>query len=87
MLKFVVIIVVALAEGEQRHDKRIARAAARGIGLAADSVAGGVNEKRAVLEDHGFRDAAQKQTAERAVPPIPNRADDRGQNHPHCQSE
>jgi hypothetical protein len=80
VLKLVMKIVVALAEGEERHEKRIARAAFRGIGLAAYGVA-------AMLKDDGFRDAAQKQTAEGTVPAIPDRADHGRQNHPDRQSE
>jgi hypothetical protein len=87
VLKLVMKIVVALAEGEERHEKRISRAAFRGIGLTAYGVAGRVNKKGAVLKDDGLRYASQEETAERAVPAVPDRADHGRQNHPHRQSE
>src|ERR1700745_4310126 len=53
VLKFVVIIVIAFAESEYRHQTRIARAASGSITLAPDCMTGRVNQERAVLEhDH-----------------------------------
>src|SRR5438046_4414406 len=50
VLKFVVIIVIAFAESEYRHQKRIARAASCPIRLAPDGMARRVNQERAGLE-------------------------------------
>src|SRR5260370_34613985 len=54
VLKFVMIIVLALAESEYRHQRRIARAALCRIGLAPDRVAAAAEHDRAVIEtDNG----------------------------------
>src|ERR1700730_9293381 len=58
VLKFVMIIVVALAESEYCHQKRIACAASCRIRLTPHCVAGGVNQEGTVLEHDDLRDAA-----------------------------
>src|SRR5260370_6957988 len=54
VLKFVMIIVIALAESEYRHQKRIARAAFCRIGLAPDRLAGGVKYKPSTFHHPHF---------------------------------
>src|SRR5260370_3497261 len=49
VLKFVMIIVIAFAESEYRHQKRIARAASDPIRRAPDCMAGQVYKERAAL--------------------------------------
>ena len=71
MLKFVVIIVIAFTKRKERHEKRVARTASRRIRLTPEGMAGGVNQKCAMLEHHNFCDAANEKTAERADPAIP----------------
>ena len=87
MLKFVVIIVVALAESKQRHQERISRAAPRRIRLAADGVTGGVDQERAVLDHDDLGYAANEKASEGADPSIPQRADQRGQQKTHQHRE
>ena len=87
MLKFVVKIVIALAESEDRHEKRVPRAASGGIRPPADGMAGRINKKRAMLKDNGLGDAAKKQSAERAIPAVPEPADRGRKDHPKSQSE
>src|SRR5437667_11068745 len=74
VLKFVVIIVIAFAESEYRHQKRIARAASCRIRLAPDGMAGRVDQERAELEHDDLGYAAKEETYERADPSIPPRA-------------
>src|SRR5678816_1284174 len=45
VLKLVVIMMVAVAEGKQRHEKRVACAAPRGIRLTREGMAGRVDQK------------------------------------------
>ena len=87
VLKFVMIIVIALAKGKQRHEKRIARAAPCRIGLASDRMTSGVDEERAMLEHNHFCDAADEKTTERADPSVPERTEQGGQNKAHQHSE
>ena len=86
MLKFVVKIMIALAEGEERHQQRIARTASRGVRLPAHGVTRGVDEESAMLNDDRLRHSAEKQSAEGAVPAIPEPADQRRQNHSNRQA-
>src|SRR5260370_27267738 len=80
VLKFVVIIVIAFAESEYRHQERIARAASCRIRLAPDCMAGRVNQERGGLEhdDPGY--AANEETSGRATPSRPPPAPRRGDN-------
>src|SRR5436309_11729935 len=87
VLKFVVIIVIAFAESEYRHQKRIARAASCRIRLAPDCMAGRVNQERAVLEHDHLGYTANQETSERADPSVPPRAEQRGQGKTHEHSE
>src|SRR6266446_2428351 len=77
VLKFVVIIVIALAESEYRHQKRIARAAFCRIGLAPDRVAGGVNQERAMLQHDNFRHTSNEKSAECTNPAVPYKSEQR----------
>ena len=66
-----VIVVITLAERDQRHDERIPRAAFRGVRLAAENVAGAVNEKCAVLQSDDPRDACEQKRSQRTAPSVP----------------
>jgi len=66
VLKFVMIVVIALAERKQCHEERVACAASCRIRLAPDSMTGRVNQERAVLEHDNFCNATNEETAERA---------------------
>src|SRR5206468_12336063 len=68
VLKFVVIIVIAFAESEYRHQKRISRAASCGIRLTPKRMAGGVNQEVAVLELDDLGYDANEETCERSDP-------------------
>src|SRR5438874_10852905 len=81
------IIVIALAESEYRHQKRIARAASCRIRLPPDGMAGGVNQQRAVLDDDDLGYAANEKTSERADPSVPPRAEQGGQSKTHQHRE
>jgi len=81
------IIVIAFAESEYRHQKRIARAASCRIRLAPDCMAGRVNQERAVLEHDDLGYAANEETSERADPSVPPRAEQRGQSKTHQHRE
>src|SRR5437660_4532960 len=81
------IIVIAFAESEYRHQKRIARAASSRIRLAPDGMAGRVNQERAVLDDDDLGYAANEKTSERADPSVPQRAEQRGQSKTHQHRE
>src|SRR6266705_6900623 len=78
VLKFVVIIVIAFAESEYRHQKRISRAASCRIRLTPKRMAGGVNQEGAVLEHDDLGYAANEKTSERADPSVPPCAEQRG---------
>ena len=71
VLKLMVIVVITLAEGNERHDKGIPRTAFRGIRLAAKNVAGAVDEEGAVLQSDDPRDACEKKCPQRAAPSVP----------------
>ena len=75
MLKLVVIIVVALAEGKQGQQKGIARAAFSGIRLAADGVTGAVDEEGAVLQKNNPRYPGDEKGAQCAGPSIPEKSE------------
>src|SRR6266853_3691777 len=81
------IIVIAFAESEYRHQKRIARAASCRIRLAPDCMAGRVNQERAVLEHDDLGYAANEETSECADPSVPPRAEQRGQGKTHQHRE
>ena len=85
VLKFVVIIMVAFAESEEREEVGIAGAAAVGIRLPAEGVAGAVDEKGAMLEDGHARHAGDEKSAEcadRSVPEITGKGgEQKGHNH------
>jgi hypothetical protein len=87
VLKLVVIIVVAFAKGEDRHEERIARTAFGRVGLAADGVAGRVNEESAMLKHDRFRHASEEKSAKGAIPTVPDPTYRGRQNHPHYHSE
>ncbi len=81
------IIVVAFAESEQRHQKRIARAASCRIRLTPKRMAGGVNQEGTVLEHDDLGYAANEKTSERADPSVPPCAEQRGQSKTHQHRE
>ena len=81
------IIVVAFAKGKQRHEKRVTRTASRGIRLAANGMAGRVNQEGAMLKHDDFGDAANEKTTERADPTVPQRAEQSRQTKTHQHSE
>ena len=87
VLKLVVIIMVAFAQGKQRHEKRVARAAACGIRLTPEGMAGRVNQECTVLKHNHFGHAADKKTAERADPAVPERAEQSRQTKTHQHSK
>ena len=58
VLKFVVIVMVPLAECDERHDPAIAGAAPAGVRPGAERVAGGIDAESTVLEENHPRDAA-----------------------------
>jgi len=87
MLKLVVIIMVAFAEGKQRHEKRVARAAPRGIRLTPEGMARRVDQKCPVLNHDNFCDTADEKTAQRADPSVPEPAEQRWQTKTHQHSE
>ena len=76
MLKLVVIVVIALAEGEERHDPGIAGAAAGGIRALADVVAERIDAEGAVLEEDHAGHAGDQESAERGLPAAPDVAED-----------
>ena len=78
VLELVVIIVVALAEGEESHDRAIACAAARGVRLVAHAMTHGVDEKRAVLHRENAEDTGQQEAAQRADRASPEKAEEDG---------
>ena len=57
MLKLMVIVVIAFAEGEKGKQERIACSAFRRIRLPSDGVTCAVNQERAVLQDDDPRNA------------------------------
>ena len=63
----VVVVVVALAEGENGHDRAVARAVLTAVGLPADHVAEAVDEEGAVVADHKAQHAADQEAAEDAA--------------------
>ena len=71
------IVVVALAESEKSEEERVAGTAPGRIWLAANGVAGGVNQKRAVLDRNNLGHAANQESAERTYPSIPPRTQER----------
>jgi len=77
------IVVIALAEREQRHEERVARTASCRIRLASDRMASRVNQERAVLEHDNFRNTADEKTAERPHPAVPKEAERCRQNEAH----
>ena len=79
--------MVAFAEGKQRHEKRVARAASRGIRLAPEGMAGRVDQERAVLNHDNFGHAADEKTTERADPAVPERAEQSRQTKTHQHGE
>ncbi len=70
VLKLVVIIVIALAEGDQSHDPAIPGAAPAGVRPRAERVAGGIDAEGAMLETHHARHAADQETAQGADRPL-----------------
>src|SRR5262249_22706431 len=87
VLKLVVIIMVAFAEGKQRHEKRVARAAPRGIRLTPEGMASRVDQKCAVLQHDNFCDTADEKTAQRAYPSVPEPAGQRWQTNTYHHRE
>src|SRR6476469_10039125 len=73
VLKLVVIIMVAFAQGKQRHEKRIACSASRGIRLAPERMAGGVNQECSMLKHDDLGHAPNQKTTERPDPAVPER--------------
>src|SRR5215831_12759053 len=72
MLKFMVIIVIALAKRKQCHKKRVARTASHRIRLGPDGMAGRVNQECAMLEHDNFCHATNEKTSQRADPAVPH---------------
>ena len=62
------IVVVALAEGEKRHEPAVPRAATVRVGLVAKGVAGRVNEERAVLHRHHAGHPAEEEATQETLP-------------------
>ena len=87
MLKFMVIIVIALAKRKQRHEKRVAGAASCRVRLTSHGVAGGVNQEGTVLEHDNFCDATNQKTSQRAEPAIPEKTSQRWQTKAHQHRE
>src|SRR6266516_6995518 len=82
-----VIIVIALTERKQRHEKRVAGAASRRIRLTPHSMAGRINQECAMLKHDNSRDATNEKTSQRAEPPIPEKTSQRWQTKSHQHRE
>ncbi len=79
VLKLVVIVVVPLAEGHQRHDPAIAGAATARVRPRAERVAGGIDAKGAMLEADHAGNAADEKPAQGADRPLVETPDGGGE--------
>ena len=77
VLKLVMIVVVPLAEGHDRHQPRVTGAAFGGVGALADVVAQRIDAKGTVLKDDDPRHPRNKKCAESRNPATPGKAKDR----------
>src|SRR5258708_1496182 len=77
------IVVIAFAEGKQRQQKRIARAASGRVRLTAESVTGRVDQERTLLKHDNSCHTANQKTSKRSNPSVPTRAEQSRQNKAH----
>ena len=77
VLKLVMIVMVALAEGDDRHEPRVAGAAFGRIGTIAEVVAQRIDAKGTVLKDDDARHPRNEKCAESRNPATPDKAKDR----------
>jgi len=77
MLKFVMIIMVPLAKGHDRHEPPVACAAFGRIRAVADIVAKRIDAESAVLENDNACDARDEKSAEGRRPTSPGEAEHR----------
>jgi len=70
VLKLVMIVVISLAEGDERHDPAIACTAPAGVRPRAKRMACGIDAKRAMLQAHHPGDAANQKTTEGTDGPL-----------------
>ena len=77
------IVMVALAEGDDGHEPRVAGAAFGRIGALAEVVAERIDAKGAVLKDDDARHSGNEEGAEGRNPATPGKAKDRRKHEGH----
>ena len=83
ILELVVEVVVALAEGENRHEEAVARRAVGGIRTVADPVTERVDAKGGMVHEHDTGEAGEQERAEGGIGATVDVADDRRQAEAH----
>ena len=87
MLKFVVVVVIALAKGEKRHEQAVARRALARIGLLADPMAKRVDAKGHVVHEDDASRSRDQEGAECRLPSAPEIAEQYRQPEAHAESK
>lgn len=87
VLKFVVVVVVAFAEGADRHEETIAGGAGAGVGTAADPVAQRIDAKGHVMHDHNAGHTSQEEGTQGSSPGAQEITQDRRQKKTHGTSD
>lgn len=75
VLKLVMIVVIPLTEGDQRHEAAIAGGATAGVGLPADGMAERIDAEGRMLHGDHTRHTANQETAQCANPAIPQKTE------------
>src|SRR5690349_7718798 len=80
VLKFVVIVMIAFAEGKKSNQPGIPCRALGRIRLSPENMAGTVDQERAMLQNDHPSHPGQQERAERAAPAVPKSACRRRKN-------